>query len=139
MAAWRRAADALIAELLGADDVTWLPWDAPALPTRAGTLAVSLVGRDPDAEERRRRFTALAAALAPGGVLVALDHNRPRRLPAALWAVIAAPFVPGWSPVRRWRRLARLTAREVQGAGLRVERLRLVAGERVQVIVARRP
>jgi hypothetical protein len=137
--AWRPAAEALITELLGPVDLPWLPWGTPITRGEAAAVAVSLVGCDPDSAERCRAFMDLAAALGPGGVLVVADHNRPRGLPAAVWAVVASPAVPGRTPARRWRRLARPTAREVQAAGFTVERLRLVAGERVQVIVARRP
>ncbi len=139
MAAWRSEAEVLIAELLGPGNVAWVPWGALVPIAGAAAVAVSLVGRATDVEERHGVFTGIAAALAPGAALVVVDHNRPRTVPAAAWAVVASPRVPGWTPARRWRRLAQPTAREVQAAGFRVERLRLVAGERVQVIVARRP
>jgi hypothetical protein len=138
MAAWRRETEALLAELLGGFDLAWTDWDTPP-PGGSAATAVSLVGLDPSHEDRHRVFLALAAALAPASVLIVVDHNRPRRMAAALAALAAAPAVPGASPVRRWRRLARPTAREVQAAGFRVERLRFVAGERVQVVIATRP
>ena len=137
IAAWRSEADAVIVDLLGHADVAWIAWGAP-IPDAAAALAVVLIGSDPSPTDRQRTFARLAAALVPDGYLVVVDHNRPRRLGAALTALVRTPWLPGWVPSRRWRRLACPTAREVQAAGLRVERLRLVAGERAQVVVARR-
>ena len=136
MSAWRRESDALLAELFGGAGLAWIAWDARP-PDRA-PIAVSLIGLDPAPDERRRVFASLAAALNPGRVLIVADHNRPRRLTDALVAVVAAPRVPGSTPRERWKRLGRPTAREVQTAGFRVEKLRLVAGERVQIVVATR-
>lgn len=139
MAAWRRETEALLAELLGTADVVWMDWGSVPRGGVVGATAVSLVGFDPTPEERGGVFAALAAALPPASVLIVIDHNRPRRMSAALAALVSEPALPGASPVRRWQRLARPTAREVQVAGFRVEKLRLVAGERVQVVVATRP
>jgi len=133
MAAWRREAEALLAEI-GLAHVVWVPWGAP--PPSAGAIAVSLLGLDPTSAERGRTFAALAAIVAPGASLVVVDHNRPRSMPAALVALGAAPWLPGCTPSRRWRRLARPTAREIQAAGFRVECLRFVVAERVQIVVA---
>jgi hypothetical protein len=101
-------------------------------------VILSAVGHPAADEERRRVLREVAEGLAGEGGVVVVDHNRPRRLVDALAAVAGAPSVPGWSPAARWRRLAYPTARAVQGAGFRVERLRLVAGERVQIVVATR-
>ena len=109
-----------------------------ALAFGGGQAALSLVELDPTPDERHRVFGALAAALVPERVLIVADHNRPRRMVDALRAIVARPLVPGSTPSERWQRLARPTAREVQAAGFRVERLRLVAGERVQIVVSRR-
>ena len=139
MAAWRREPEALLAELLGGAGVAWIGWGSSPHADAIGATAVSLIGLDPEPEDRRQVFAALADALAPSGVLVVVDHNRPRRTSAVFGALAGAPWVPGWTLAGRWRRLARPTAREVQAAGFRVEKLRLVASERVQVVVAIRP
>lgn len=136
MAAWRRETEALLAELLGGAGIVWIGWGSSPRAGAIGATGVSLIGLDPSPEDRCQVFAALADALEPGSVLVVVDHNRPRRVSAALEALAGAPWVPGGTPGGRWRRLARLTAREVQAAGFRVEKLRLVAGERVQVVVA---
>lgn len=139
MAAWRREAEALLAEL-GLADAVWTAWgELPAVLPVAAATVVSLIGLDLAPEDRCRVFASLAAAGAPGTVLVVVDHNRPRSAAAALLALIAPPWLQSWSTARRWRRLAQPTAREVQSAGFRVDRLRLAAGERVQIVVASRP
>jgi hypothetical protein len=138
--AWRREAEVLVAAELGASDVRWVEWGdlAPSAGTALPRIVLSAVGHAAPADERARVFRDLALAVVAGGVAVVVDHNRPRRLPAALVALVGAPWVPGASPAARWRRLAHPTAREVQAAGFRVERMRFVAGERVQVVVATR-
>lgn len=117
----------------------WVEWGTP-LPSGPVELplVVNAVGHAIDTDERLRMLADLAAAVPAGGRVVVVDHNRPRRIGEALAALIGPPFVPGRSPAARWRRLAGLTARTVQAAGFRVERLRLTAGERVQVVVATR-
>ncbi len=139
MAAWRRQTEALLDELLGGVGGVWLDWGREPRTGGGGATVVSIVGLDPSPEERRRVLSGLAAVLAPDSRLIVVDHNRPRRMAAALAALAASPSVPGASPAARWRRLACPTAREVQAAGFRVEQLRFVAGERVQVVVATRP
>jgi hypothetical protein len=68
-----------------------------------------------------------------GGALVVVDHNQPR----ACWrrvvgtALLAARGIP---PARARHPVAR----EVAAHGFAVERLRLAAGERVQLVLARR-
>jgi hypothetical protein len=135
--AWRREAAAVIAGELGPLDAPWVEW-GERLPTERSPIVLSLVGHRAPASERSAGLHALAAGLTPAGVAVVVDHNRPRRILAALGALVRWPWVPGSSPLARWRRLAYPTAREVQAAGLRVERLRLVAGERVQIVIATR-
>ena len=139
MPSWRREADALIADELGVEPVRWIPWGAPP-PTELpyAALVVAMVGRAPASEERAAALAALAPRFAPAGRLIVVDHNRPRHWAAALAALARTPWVPGWSPAARWGRLAHPTAREVQTAGFRVDRLRLVAGERVQIVIATR-
>lgn len=110
------------------------------LSIRDGALAwvgVSFLGNASPAARRRALLAEAARVLAAAGTLVVVDHNRPRRRLAAMVAVGAPPRPPGGTPAAAWRRLAWPTAREVRGAGLVVDRLRLAAGERVQVVFAR--
>jgi hypothetical protein len=124
MAAWRREVEALIARELGA--------------AAARAVTVSFVGRNPSTNARRTAVADAARALGADGTLVVVDHNRPRRRLAALAALVRAPWIPGVAPSVRWHRQAHWTARELQDAGFRVDRLRLAAGERVQVVFAHR-
>jgi SAM-dependent methyltransferase len=101
-------------------------------------LSLSLLGDGSEGGARVALLAELARVCVPGGVLVAVDHNRPRRRAAAFVAVVAPPRPPGRTPAARWRRLAYPAAREVWAAGFTIERLRLAAGERVQVVFARR-
>lgn len=112
---------------------------AAALPfgnASIAALTVSFLGAEGHAHAVL--LGELARVCAPGGVLIAVDHNRPRRRMAALVAVAARPCPIGPNPAARWRRLAHPTARQVWAAGFTIERLRLAAGERVQVVFARR-
>lgn len=140
MPRWRREAGRLVAAELGGAEVPWLAWDAVAASAVApeGPFVLCVVGHAPAPEERARVLSALAARCGAGTRLVVVDHNRPRRIGAALRALVGLPRVPGGSPAVRWRRLADPTARATQAAGFRVDRLRLVAGERVQVVTATR-
>ena len=139
MPLWRREAEAVIAATLGRADACWIEWTQalPADGSRLPRLVLSLVGHTPPSADRIRMLGAIGGMLAPGSTLVVVDHNRPRRASAAVAAVLGAPRVPGASPATRWRRLAYPTAREVQGAGFRVDRLRFAAGERLQLVFAR--
>jgi SAM-dependent methyltransferase len=140
MPTWRREAEALIAETLGVPAAHWVEWDE-ALPAPGSAffhLVLSVVGHAAPSVERVRVLARIGEVLTPEGTLVVVDHNRPRRSVAAFRAVLGAPRVPGASPARRWRRLAHPTAREVQGAGFRVDRLRFAAGERIQIVIAKR-
>jgi len=110
-----------------------------ALPLPRGVLraiTLSFVGYACGPVERRSLLTEIHRALVAGGVLVLLDHSRPRHRAAALAALARWPLVPGATPGTRWRRLAYPAAREAQAVGFTVQCLRLVAGERVQLIVA---
>lgn len=139
MARWRRETEEIVARELGGANVPWVEWDAslPLGPVEP-PLVVNAVGHAIGADERARVLASLAAVFPEGGTLVVVDHNRPRRIGAAVAALVARPFVPGSSPAARWRRLADPAARMVQTAGFRVERLRLAVSERVQVVVATR-
>jgi hypothetical protein len=166
MRAWRRDVGTLVgapaaapAFAVGLEAVTvllrrvhpqagWLPAPSHELTVRAAlsalpfgdasiaALMVSFLGSDGRAHAVL--LAELARVSAPDAVLVAVDHNRPRRRAAALVAVVAPPRPFGRTPAARWRRLAHPTAREMWVAGFTIERLRLVAGERVQVVFARR-
>jgi SAM-dependent methyltransferase len=114
------------------------PLVLPMADGSVGALTLWLLGERGAAEVRAALLGELARVCAPGGVLVAVDHNRPRRRWAALRAVVAAPRPAGGTPAARWRRLAYPTAREIRAAGFVIERLRLAAGERVQVVWGRR-
>ncbi len=138
---WEWAAEALVLEVLGGPPAaSIIAGRAPSLPRMGGldSLLVRFVGQPARPPEREVILGQAAHALAFGGRLVVIDHNRPRRRAAALLAVVAAPLVPGATPAARWRRLAYPVAREVALAGFTVESLRLVAGERVQIVFARR-
>ena len=116
------------------------PIDGGRLPlddASQATVLVSFVGSALPAAERRRLLGDARRVLAPEGRLLVVDHNRPRRRLAALAALVASPAPPGGSPGARWRRLAYTTAREVQDSGVVIEALRLAAGERVQLVIAR--
>jgi SAM-dependent methyltransferase len=114
---------------------------ATMLPIRDDAIAwigVSFLGDPSPPAVRRALLAELARVLAPAGTLVVVDHNRPRRRLAAIAAVAMSPRPPGATPAAAWRRLGYPVAREAHAAGFVVDRLRLAAGERVQVISARR-
>jgi hypothetical protein len=143
---WEGRLAALVEALLeGAPDLVVVPdrrgaW-RPLMLAASGSVArvgVSFLGVAAEPARRRALLDGVARHLAPEGRVVVIDHNRRRHRTAALLALVAAPRVPARTPAGRWRRLAYPTAREAQGAGLVVERLRLVAGERVQLVLARR-
>jgi hypothetical protein len=99
----------------------------------AAAALVSFVGARTSPELRRRTLEALRGRLAVDAPLVLVDHNQPRqwwRRPIAALLLV----VRGMPPSR-----ARYpAARELDGAGFRVERLELADGERVQIVRARR-
>jgi hypothetical protein len=134
--AWEREVEAVIAvalRRLGGEV------DAPPAPGMLAVTRVSFVGVCPSPAERQRILAEARTHLVSGGTLVVVDHNRPRCfLPAVAAAAGMPPSPPGRSPRGRWRRLAYPTAREVQATGFVVEALRLAAGERVQIVFARR-
>jgi hypothetical protein len=119
---------------------TWAGWARGAglrvadlgEPAVAGAL-VSFVGAHTPPALRRSTLEAVRVRLAAGAPLVLVDHNQPRQwwrrpLAALLLAMRGLPPARGRYPA----------ARELDGAGFRVECLRLAAGERVQVVLARR-
>jgi len=136
---WWRRADAAT-PILAADReersaATTLPFDDGSL----AWSALSFVGDASRPDVRRALLGEVARVLAPGAVLAVIDHNRPRRRAAALAATIRPPRPRPRSVRGAWRRLAYPTAREVSASGFIIDRLSLVAGERVQVVVAHRP
>jgi SAM-dependent methyltransferase len=156
---WRRLAAARIVEVLGGppaaviEATRWGVWcgregrepgarcSPHALPLASGAhraIALCFVGYPPCAAARAALLAEVLRALQTDGRLAILDHNRPRRLPAALRALGAWPWLPGWTPRARWRRLGYPTAREAAAAGFAVEALRLLHAERVQLVLARR-
>jgi hypothetical protein len=115
-----RAALAALAPVAGEGDV----------PTAA---VVAFLGAPAIPTERQSMLRALGARLAPGAPLLLVDHNQPRPLWRRLVAVVTLA-AGGFSPAR-----ARYpAARELAALGFLVERLRLIRGERVQLITARR-
>jgi SAM-dependent methyltransferase len=115
--------------------------DPSALPIATGSLsrvALSFLGDDPTAPRRQAALRELRRALAPGGLLLVVDHNRPRGRAQAFAALLRQPRVSGRSLGLRWRRLAYPVAREAHASGFTVDALRLALGERVQMIVARK-
>lgn len=100
--------------------------------TAHGAVCVFL-GEPADPDARQARLDALGARLASGAPLVVADHNQPRawwrRLLGTIW--LAARGLPP-------RRARHPVAREVHGRGFEVVRLGLAAGERVQLVLARR-
>jgi len=101
---------------------------------RAPVAAVcAFLGERADSAARGARLDALAARLVPGAPLALVDHNQPRawwRRPLA-WVALARH---GLAPSRARHPVAR----EADAHGFRVERMRLVAGERLQLVLARR-
>lgn len=94
---------------------------------------VSFIGARTPAALRVCTLDALQARLPVGAPLVLVDHNQPRqwwRRPLALVLLAARGLPPS--------RARYPAARELDGAGFRVESLRLAEGERVQVVLARR-
>ncbi len=130
------------ARVSGRDPATCLLRAAPdALPIRRASIAwlgVSFLGERTESRLRHGFVAELARVLAPAGTLLVVDHNRPRWRLAAIAAVAMSPRPPGATPAAAGRRLAYPVAREAHAAGFVVDRLRLAAGERVQVISARR-
>ena len=105
----------------------------PVASDGAAAAVVSFVGARTDVAARQACLEAVRARLAPGAPLVLVDHNQPRTWWRRL--VAAAPLaVHGLTPARGHYP----AARELQALGFRVERLRLAAGERLQLVVARR-
>jgi SAM-dependent methyltransferase len=113
-----------------------------ALPFPDGSVtwvAVWFLGDRSPPPVRRALLAELVRVLVPAGTLVVVDHNLPRRRLAAIVAAVAmSPRPPGATPAAAWRRLAYPVAREAHAAGFVVDWLRLAAGERVQIISARR-
>jgi len=98
----------------------------------AGAVCV-LLGSPVDPAARAATWTRLAARLAAEAPLVVVDHNQPRTLARRALGVLALA-ARGLPP----ERARHPVAREVNGHGFTIERLRLEDGERVQILLARR-
>lgn len=109
-------------------------WSLPPGTRPCGAAVVSFLGRAARPHERQTLLAGLRGLLPPGAPLVLLDHNRPRRWPRR--ALAALGLLAAGLPPRRARYPA---ARELQALGFPVVRLRLAAGERVQLVLALRP
>jgi hypothetical protein len=108
-------------------------WHRPADAAPVAAVVVVFLGERADTAARLERLAAAGARLRPGAPLLLVDHNQPRSWWRRVlgWVALAAR---GLTPAR-----ARvLAARQLDAAGFRVECLRLAAGERVQLVLARR-
>jgi hypothetical protein len=105
---------------------------APAAAPPAGAVVV-LLGAPARPAERQALLAGLRGRLPPGAPLVLVDHNQPRGVARRALGTLALAAT-GLPPAR-----ARYpAARELAVLGFAVDRLRLAAGERVQLIVAHR-
>ncbi len=112
-----------------------LPPETPLVPDGApATAAIATFLGAPDGPAARQAvLAAIRARLSAGAPLVLLDHNQPRAWWRRLLGIVILAL-RGLPPAR-----ARYpAARELAALGLRVERLRLTCGERVQLVLARR-
>ena len=98
----------------------------------AGAVYV-LLGTRIDEPARVAAWDTLGARLASGAPVVVVDHNQPRTLARRALGVLALA-ARGLPP----KRARHPVAREVNGHGFTIERLRLEDGERVQILLARR-
>ena len=98
----------------------------------AGAVYV-LLGTHIDEPARTAAWDALAARLPSGAPVVVVDHNQPRTLARRALGILALAS-RGLPP----ERARHPVAREVNGHGFTIERLRLEDGERVQILLARR-
>lgn len=110
-----------------------LPFRTASIPT----IAVSFLRTSPSAAARHAVLQELARVLTIEGALLVIDHNRPRRRAAAIAALVRPPHPLGRTPAERWRRASHPAAREARAAGFRIEALRLLRNERVQLVFAR--
>jgi SAM-dependent methyltransferase len=101
-------------------------------------IAISFLRTSLSVAARRAILQELARVLTPAGVLILIDHNRPRRRVAAAAALIRAPRPPGRTLAERWRRAAHPAAREARAAGVSINALRLLCDERVQMVFGHR-
>ena len=98
----------------------------------AAAAVVTFLGAGAAPAERQALVASLGRRLPADAPVVLLDHNQPRT-PWRRVLGIAALALRGLGPAR-----ARYpAARELAALGLRVEGLRLMCGERVQLVAAR--
>jgi hypothetical protein len=100
---------------------------------RPAAAVIAFVGAASGPAERQRLLRALHTRLPPGAPVVLVDHSQPRawwrRVPAVVLLLLRR-----LSP----RRARYPAARELAALGFAVEALRLAAGERMQLVLARR-
>ena len=105
-----------------------------ALPWQVGCEFIAATRKlEPFGFTKETAWDALAARLASGAPVVVVDHNQPRSLALRALGVLALA-ARGLPP----ERARHPVAREVNGHGFTIERLRLEDGERVQILLARR-
>ena len=98
----------------------------------AAAAVLTFLGAGAAAAERHALVASLGWRLPRGAPVVLVDHNQPRTWARRLLGIVAL-VLRGLGPAR-----ARYpAARELAALGLEVERLRLVCGERVQLVAAR--
>lgn len=103
-----------------------------AIDGPVAAAVVSFLGEPGDPAARGAVLRQAADRLAVDGTLVVVDHSRPR---GPIGRVAALPGL--WIHRLGAARAAYPTAREIAARGFVVERLRLAARERVQVVAAR--
>jgi len=109
---------------------------AARLASADGTPAAAVVaflGTPARPADRQRALRELQSRLLPDATLVLVDHNQPRAMWRRVLATVA--LVATGLGAARGRYPA---ARELAALGFRIERLTLAAGERVQLVRARR-
>jgi len=120
--------------VLGPDALVRAVAKLATVATDDGAAAiVCFIGTPLDVLTRQAQLATLRARLVSGAPLVLVDHNQPRTWPRRFVAA-ACLVLRGLRPARA----RHPAARELQALGLRVERLRFAAGERLQLVLARR-
>lgn len=93
---------------------------------------IAFLGQAADPAGRQAALVRTRDRLGASGTLIVIDHSQPR---SPLLRVLGTLALAGWGlPPARARYPV---AREVAALGFTIERLHLVTGERVQIVVAR--
>jgi SAM-dependent methyltransferase len=119
------------------EDPVDLPLDpqsdaADVIDASLDAVVVWLVGTDVPRAHRERLLGRLHRALRPSGVLVVVDHNRPRTWWPCLQNIVWC-LGRGVHPLKR---PVYPVAREIQAAGFTDLSLRFALGERLQIVHA---